>query len=122
MKVHEFEGAGHVTSILPAENWQKVDEFEPIYLDNTDIDEKRFVIFEHTIKHLFLVMFIYPDFNDMFLVLLLFLPELFTFKPLNAQYSNFERLWKSGRTSVRLKSGKPRQESPSNRSFNILNF
>ena len=30
----EFGGAGHVTKILLAENGQKLDEFEPIYLGN----------------------------------------------------------------------------------------
>ena len=44
---------GLVTKILQAENGQKVDELEPIYLDNiTDIDEKCFVIFELTVNHL----------------------------------------------------------------------
>ena len=39
----------HVTKILQAKNGQKVDEFELIYLGNyTDIDEKWFVVFEHT--------------------------------------------------------------------------
>ena len=27
----EFEASGYVTKELQAENWQKVDEFEPIY-------------------------------------------------------------------------------------------
>ena len=38
--------------ILQAENMQKVDEFELIYLGINRIDEKWFVIFEHTINHL----------------------------------------------------------------------
>ena len=45
----------HMTNILQAKNVQKVDEFEPIYLDKYDIHEKWFVIFEnglHTINHL----------------------------------------------------------------------
>ena len=45
-------GPGHVTKILQAQNWQKVDGFEPIYLEITDIDKKRFVVFERTINHL----------------------------------------------------------------------
>ena len=40
---------GHVIKILQAKNGQKVNEFESII---TDIDEKWFVIFEHTINHL----------------------------------------------------------------------
>ena len=58
-----------------------------------NIDEKRFVIFEHTINHLS-----YPNLDTFFSFLFflrcffLFLPELSTFKSLIAQYSNFERL------------------------------
>ena len=40
----------HMTKILQAEDWQKVDEFEPIYLGNYNIEEKWFVVFEHTIN------------------------------------------------------------------------
>ena len=49
----EFGAPGHGTKILQAENGHKVDEFEPIYiLVIIDIDEKWFVIFDHTISHL----------------------------------------------------------------------
>ena len=49
----EFGAPDHGTKILQAENGQKVDKFEPIYiLVIIDIDEKWFVIFEHTINHL----------------------------------------------------------------------
>ena len=46
----------YVTKILQAKNGQKVDDFEPMYIHIsviTDIDEKWFVIFEHTINCLF---------------------------------------------------------------------
>ena len=43
---------GHVIKILHAENGQKVDKFEPIYLGNYDIDEKCLVIFLRAINHL----------------------------------------------------------------------
>ena len=46
----KFGGARHVTKILQVKSGQKVDDFEPIYLGNYDIDEKRFVISEHTIN------------------------------------------------------------------------
>ena len=49
----EFRVTGHVTKILQAINGQKVDEFEPIYLGNYDIDEKWFVNIEHTINYLY---------------------------------------------------------------------
>ena len=45
-----------MTKILQAKNGQKVDNFEPMYIYIsviTDIDEKWFVIFEHTINCLF---------------------------------------------------------------------
>ena len=50
----EFGARGHVTKILLAKNGQKVDDFEPIYLGNYRYRSKWFVIFEHTINHLFL--------------------------------------------------------------------
>ena len=59
----EFGAFGLATKILQAENRQNVDEFEPTYFVITDIDEKRFVIFEHTINHLSLVKFIYHNLN-----------------------------------------------------------
>ena len=57
LSVSTFRAPGHVTGILQAKNRQKIDKFEPIYLGNCDIDEKRFVVFEQTINH-FLVVFI----------------------------------------------------------------
>ena len=41
-----------MNKILQAENGQKVDKFEPNISVNTDIDEKYFVVFLHTINHL----------------------------------------------------------------------
>ena len=61
-----YSGAGHSTKILRTENGQKV---------ATDIDEKWFVIFEHTITvstTFLLVMLVYPNLKTIFLVLLLF--------------------------------------------------
>ena len=48
----ELGAPGYVTKMLQAESGQKVDKFKPINLVITDIDEKWFVIFEHTISHL----------------------------------------------------------------------
>ena len=72
---------GHVTKILLAENGQKVDEFEPItyILVITDIDEKWFVIFEHTINHLSFGYVVYSNLNTIFLVLHFFSYFLFSF-------------------------------------------
>ena len=61
---------GHVTRISQAENGQKVDENEPIYLDNYWYWWK--MIFKHTINHLSFVMCVYPNLNTIFLVLHLF--------------------------------------------------
>ena len=48
----EFGAPGHVTRISEGENRQKVDKFEPGISVTTNIDEeKRFVVFEHTINH-----------------------------------------------------------------------
>ena len=47
-----FGAPGHVTEISEDKNRQKVDKFEPGISVTTDIDEeKRFVVFEHTINH-----------------------------------------------------------------------
>ena len=44
---------GHVTRFLQPKNWQKMDEFKPVYLGNTaNINDKRFVIFENTINRI----------------------------------------------------------------------
>ena len=108
----EFGGTRSRDRNFTGQKWAKVGEFEPISI-TTDIDEKWFVIFEHTIYHLSLVMFIRANLHTVLFFVFsnfffLFLPKLSTCKPLNAQYSNFERLKISGRTSVRLKSGVPR--------------
>ena len=92
----------------------------------TDINEKKFVIFEHTINRLSfaLVRFSQPKHHFSFFFFLLFLPELSIYKPLNALYSRFERFKISGRTSGRLKSGVPVGGIPRNRvfqTFELLN-
>ena len=51
----KFRRPGHVTVILEAKNWQKVDKFKLAYhlgSNNTDVDEKLFVVFEHTVSNL----------------------------------------------------------------------
>ena len=49
---NEFGGARSRDRNFTDQKWQKVDEFEPIYLGNNRNNEKRFVIFKHTINHL----------------------------------------------------------------------
>ena len=79
----------------------------------TDIDEKWFVIFEHTINHLSLGYVCLPQleyyFFSFFLLFFFFiiLLRLSTFKLLNALYSKFEGLKISGRASAQLKLGVP---------------
>ena len=41
-----------MTKVSQAKNAQNFDKFELIYLDNTDIDEKWSVIFEHATNYL----------------------------------------------------------------------
>ena len=43
---------GHVTKVLKVENRQKLSKLNRYILVVTSIDEKRFVVFEHTINHL----------------------------------------------------------------------
>ena len=124
----------HVTKILQAKSGQKVDDFEPIYLRNyTDIDEKWFVIFEHTINWLsfeydnlpHLEYYFSSSFSFFLLFFFLFfiLLRLSTFKPLNAlMYSKFKGLKISGRTSAQLKLGCQVGGIPLKRSFKLLNF
>ena len=102
---------GNVTKLLQAENRQKVDNLKRYIAIISDIDEKWFVIFEHTINHFFLIMFVYPKLNAVFSVLHLFsyvfsffLP-LSTFKPRNALSSKSERLKILWSISVQQKSG-----------------
>ena len=47
-----LRACGHVTIILLAGNGQKVDELNRCISVITDIHEKWFVVFEHTINHL----------------------------------------------------------------------
>ena len=88
----------------------------------TDIDEKWFVIFEHTINwlsfdyvHLPQLKHYFSFFFFFFLTFFFFFNILLrqsTFKPPNALYLKFERLKISGRTSARLKLRVPRWENP----------
>ena len=80
---------GHVIKILPAKNGYKVDEFEPIYLINSNIDEKWFLVFERTINHLSFgnvrllqldYQYYFSCFLSFFLLFFLFLLPLSTFK------------------------------------------
>ena len=96
----------------------------------TDIDEKWFVVFYHTINHLSFGYVRLPQFKyfffvlHLFLLFFLFLLPLSTFKPLNALYSKFERLKKLGRTFVRQKSGVSGWEIPLKQvlqNFELLN-
>ena len=108
-----------MNKILQAENGQNVDEFEHIYIAViTAIDEKWFVIVEHTINHLSFAYVRLPQLEYYLSCLRLFsnfcfLLPLSTFKPLNALYLKFERLKISGRTFERLKSGVPDWGNPS---------
>ena len=106
---------GHVTKISQAKNGQKVDEL-PIYLVITDIDQKQFAIFEHTINHHSFGYVCLPKLENYFSCFasffLLFLLPLSTFKPLTALYVKFERLKISGRTFVQQKSRVPGWEDP----------
>ena len=43
---------GHETKILQVKNGQKVDDFEPINPVKNNFEQKRIVIFEHTINHI----------------------------------------------------------------------
>ena len=116
-----FGAPGYVTKILQAKNEQKVDDFELIYSISiiTDIDEKWFVISEHTI-HWFAFGYVrlpqlkyhFSSFFLLFFFLFIILLRLSTFKSLNALYSKFERLKISGRTSARLKLGVPGWGNP----------
>ena len=79
----------------------------------SDIDEKWFVVFEHSINHLSFGYVHLPQLKNyfscfaFFFVFFLFLLPLSTFKQINALYSKFEQLKIWSRTSVGLKSGVP---------------
>ena len=108
-----LEAPSHVNKIVQAENGQKVDDFEPIYLG-----KYRFVVFEHNINRLYVDNVRLPQleyyFSSFFLLFFffLFLLRLSTFKPLNALYSKFERLKITERTSVGIKLGVPNWMDP----------
>ena len=100
----------------------------------TDIGEKWFVIFEHTINHLSLgyvclpkLEYYFSSFFSFFLLFGLFfiiLLQLSTFKLPNALYSKFKRLKISERASARLTLGVPDWEFPLKRvlqNFELLN-
>ena len=77
---------------------------------NTDIDGKRFVIFERTINCRSFGYVRLPQLNTIFIFFLLVFPFFFllrlsTFTPLNSLYSKFERLKMLERISVGLKLG-----------------
>ena len=101
---------GHVTKILQT---KKLTILNPYISVIIDIDEKWLVILEHTINHLSFGYVRLPQAEYyfscfcIFFLTLLFLLRISTFKPLNAQYSEFEWFKISRRTSVRLKSEVP---------------
>ena len=115
---------GHVTKILLATSGQKVDKFDPIYLDLiTDIDEKWFAIFELTINHLSLGYVRLPqlEYNfSCFASFFFFFCRYLLLNRLNALYSKFDQLKISGRTFVQQKSGVPGWEDLPHRVLQIL--
>ena len=106
----EFRGARLRDQNFTGQKWAILKRYISVI---TSIDEKWFVIFEHTINHLYLgyvclsqleyFFLLFSYFFFFFLILL----RLSTFKLLNALYSKFKRLKISGRTSTRLKLGVP---------------
>ena len=96
-----------------------------IFVISADIDEKRFVLFEHTINRvsscyvrlLQLEYYFFFYFSFLLSICFLFLLELSIFKQMKAQYLNFERLNILRRTSVCLKSGVPRLGSSKTLNF-----
>ena len=124
----EYWGAQSRGQNFTGQKWTILNRYISVI---TDIGEKWFVIFEHTInwisfsyvhlpqlEYYFSFFFLFSYFFFFFNILL----RLSTFKPLNALYSKFERLKISGRTSARLKLGVPGWGTPSNGSSKILNF
>ena len=123
----------YVTKILQAKNGQIMEILNRYISVITDIDETWFVVLSTLSTTFRLVMFVYPNMNTTFLVFfllsyfffffLIFL-RLFTFKPLNALYSKFERLKISGRSSAGMKLGVPSWGISLNRAlqnFELLN-
>ena len=81
----------------------------------TDIDEKWFVIFKHTINWLSFGYVRLPQLEyyfSYFFFFFLILLRLSTFKPLNVLYSKFQQLKISGRTTAGMKLGVPGLEDP----------
>ena len=103
----------HVTKILSAQNEQKLDEFEPIYLViNYRYWWKMVCNFWAHYHHLSFgyvclpqLEYYFSSFCFYFLTFFSFISMLSTFKPLNALYSKFERLKIHWRTFVQLNSG-----------------
>ena len=111
-----LDAPGHETKTLPAENGQKVNDLEQIYLGKYRFRWKMIVIFERTINSLSFgyvrlpqLEYYFCSFLSFFLLFFffLFLLRLSSFKRQNALYSKFERLKISGRTSVGMKTGVP---------------
>ena len=59
------EAPGYMTKILPAENGQKIDKFEPIYLGNYQYWWKMVFDFWEHYQPPFLVIFVYPTLNSL---------------------------------------------------------
>ena len=51
--VRSLRAPHHLIAILETKIWQKVDNLEPVYFGNFDIDEKKFRAFERTTYSLF---------------------------------------------------------------------
>ena len=99
----KFVAPGNVTAILEAENWQKWTDLNRHISVSIDIDEKRFVVFEHIINHLFSGYGSLPQLGYYFSIFFSS-KATSTFKPLNIQISNFEQVWISGSTRSHLNS------------------
>ena len=70
----KFGAPGNVTAILEAENWQKWTDLNRHISVSIDIDETRFVVFEHIINHLSSGYGSLPSLDTIFLFF--FLPRL----------------------------------------------
>ena len=119
----------HVTKMLLAENEQKVDEIEPIYLGKKQFWLKMICDFGahyqlpffgcvRSLQHeycfsSFFLFFCFFFFFLVFFFFFRFLLRLSTFIRLNALYLKFERLKISGRTCVGLNSKVPSWENSS---------
>ena len=84
----KFRATGyHLRGQKPIRNGRRL-------IDNTDIDETKFVVFEHrfTIDHYFMTMFIYYNKDIYSFHFLFFFSRLTTAKSLNEEGSNLGRL------------------------------